>query len=507
MNTTITLQRLLVAAAIVAALVFPPVTRAAATQEINFSLISNRTTGQALTFDVAPTASSGLPVSLAASGSCAVSGFTVSVLDKGTCSLTATQEGSDDWLPAMAVTQSFTISRVLLSNKAITFRDASGALVAGLKVSWRTPDGVYKSAGTATSSSTGKITFGKIAGGQVTFTLRGKVGSWDNGVGAYESVPSMTTLVGSTTTNLVVGPSSADSPRTVKVKVVFEDGTPVPGAAVQVRGAWPIDGRYTEACLNATYEWYLRTCDVSGSTGADGIAKLVLPGSRIAAQVYARFSDVDLAQTSGYVAVGEAGTPQIVLEALPVVVLETEAVTLNYGAAQTVTAVARDSDGSPIAGRSLTLKASTSGASASCSGRKTTATTNSSGRATFKVCPVKTATWSVDGRSIVGSAGVKLTVQLTPTAPRTLVATAKTRSVSLAWVVPVKANASAVTDYIVQYRLQGSSTWITFRDGTSTARKATVTGLTSGQIYEFRVAAKNKSGVGTWSDVVLGTPN
>jgi titin len=187
--------------------------------------------------------------------------------------------------------------------------------------------------------------------------------------------------------------------------------------------------------------------------------------------------------------------------------VETDPATINYGAAQTVTAIARNSDGSPIAGRSLTLSASTSGASASCSGRKTTATTNSSGRATFKVCPVKTATWSVDGRSIVGSAGVRLTVQLTPTAPRTLIATAKTRSVSLAWVVPVKANASAVTDYVVQYRLQGSSTWIIFRDGTSTARKATVTGLTSGQIYEFRVAAKNKAGTGTWSVVVPGTPN
>ena len=170
-------------------------------------------------------------------------------------------------------------------------------------------------------------------------------------------------------------------------------------------------------------------------------------------------------------------------------------------------AVARDSDGSPIVGRSLTLSASTSGASASCSGRKTTATTNSAGRATFKVCPVKTATWSVDGRSIVGSAGVRLTVQLTPTAPRTLVAAPKTRSVSLTWVVPVKANASAVSDYVVQYRLQGATTWVTFRDGISTARKATVTGLTSGQIYEVRVAAKNKSGTGTWSDVVLVTSN
>ena len=492
---------------LVTALLFPTSVRAAAIQEVTFGPIGNRTTGQALSFDVAPTASSGLPVSLAASGSCAVDGFTISIFDKGTCSLTATQGGNDEWLPALAVTQSFTISRALLSNKTITFRDASGAPVAGLKVSWRTPDGVYKSAGTVTSSSTGKVTFRKIAGGPVTFTLGGRVGYWDNGVGAYQSVPSMTSLVGPATTSLVIGPDSVDSPRTVKVKVVFEDGTPVPGAAVQVRGAWPIDGRYTEACLNATYEWYLRTCDVSGSTGVDGIAKLVLPGSRVTTQIYARFSDVDLVQTSGYVAVGEDGAPQIVLETLPVVVLETEAVTINFGAAQTVTAIARDSDGSPIVGRSLTLSASTSGASASCSGRKTTATTNSSGRATFKVCPVKTATWSVDGRSIVGSAGVRLTVQLTPTAPRTLIATPKTRSVSLTWAAPAKANAGSVTDYIVQYRLQGATTWITFRDGTNTARKATVTGLTSGQVYEFRVAAKNKSGTGTWSDVVLVTSN
>ena len=123
------------------------------------------------------------------------------------------------------------------------------------------------------------------------------------------------------------------------------------------------------------------------------------------------------------------------------------------------------------------------------------------------MCPIKTATWTVDGKAIVGSGGVKLTVQLTPTAPRALAATPKTRSVALAWSAPASVNAGSVSDYVVQYRLQGATSWITFRDGTSTARKATVTGLTSGQIYEVRVAAKNKSGTGTWSDVVLGTPN
>lgn len=201
------------------------------------------------------------------------------------------------------------------------------------------------------------------------------------------------------------------------------------------------------------------------------------------------------------------GPPTFVFEQMPVIDLTAVAETVNYGAAKIITATARNTNGSPISGRALTLSASVSGASASCAGRKTTATTNSAGRATFKVCPVKTATWSVDGRSIVGSAGVRLTVQLTPTAPRSLVATPKTASIALSWTAPSTVNAGAIKDYLVQFRLQGSTTWLTFADGTSIARKATVTGLSSGQMYEFRVAAKNKSGTGTWSDVVLGMPN
>jgi hypothetical protein len=198
---------------------------------------------------------------------------------------------------------------------------------------------------------------------------------------------------------------------------------------------------------------------------------------------------------------------EIVLEDLPVVDIEQENMTVNLGVGAALTAVARDESGSPLAGQRLTLKSSVTGAAKACAGARMVSTTNSLGVATFKVCPVKTATWTVDGKAIVGSAGVRLTVQLTPTAPRTLTATPKTRSVSLVWVVPAKANASTVTDYIVQYRLQAATTWVTFRDGTSTARKATVTGLIAGQTYEFRIAAKNRSGTGTWSVVVLSTSN
>jgi hypothetical protein len=200
------------------------------------------------------------------------------------------------------------------------------------------------------------------------------------------------------------------------------------------------------------------------------------------------------------------GPPTFVFEQMPVIDLTAVAQTVNYGAAKTITVTARNANGSPIAGRSLSLSASTAGASSSCTGKKTTTTTNSSGRATFKICPIKTATWSVDGRSIVRSAGVTITVQQTPTAPRALVANAKVGSIALTWTAPATVNVGAVKDFVVQYRLQGSNTWITYVDGVSTTRKATVKGLAGGQVYEFRVAAKNKAGTGTWANAVLGTP-
>jgi hypothetical protein len=55
----------------------------------------------------------------------------------------------------------------------------------------------------------------------------------------------------------------------------------------------------------------------------------------------------------------------------------------------------------------------------------------------------------------------------------------------------------ALTDYIVQYSTDQSS-WTTFADGTSTTPSATVTGLTGGTNYYFRVAAVNSVGTGAY---------
>lgn len=62
-------------------------------------------------FTVAPTASSGLPVTLAASGACTVSGYAVTVTAVGTCTLTASQPGDGTHSAATPVTRTVTVSK------------------------------------------------------------------------------------------------------------------------------------------------------------------------------------------------------------------------------------------------------------------------------------------------------------------------------------------------------------------------------------------------------------
>jgi surface protein len=94
-----------------------------------------------------------------------------------------------------------------------------------------------------------------------------------------------------------------------------------------------------------------------------------------------------------------------------------------------------------------------------------------------------------------------LTTADLPSAPLNLTASAlNNTSVQLSWDTPASNGGSALTDYVVQYKLssQGDGSYVTFSDGTSTTRTATVTGLSANN-YVFRVAAKNVYGTGSYS--------
>lgn len=92
------------------------ITVAKAAQTITFNTIAARTLN-AGTLTLAPTASSGLAVTLTPTNTaiCTVSGFVVTFLTSGTCSLTASQAGDGNYLAATSVIQTVTISGVTVT--------------------------------------------------------------------------------------------------------------------------------------------------------------------------------------------------------------------------------------------------------------------------------------------------------------------------------------------------------------------------------------------------------
>ena len=92
----------------------------------------------------------------------------------------------------------------------------------------------------------------------------------------------------------------------------------------------------------------------------------------------------------------------------------------------------------------------------------------------------------------------------TPTGPPDAVtwgtATAGASQVQLTWVAPANNGGSALTAYSIQSSTNGGSTWSAPVPNTgNTSTNATITGLSNGTAYVFRVAALSALGTGAWS--------
>jgi hypothetical protein len=99
---------------------------ARAPQSISFGALGDQTFGDA-DFEIEATASSGLPVSLAATGPCtlssATSPATVHISGSGVCTITASQPGDSNWEPAADEERSFSIAK---ANQTIAFGPLAG---------------------------------------------------------------------------------------------------------------------------------------------------------------------------------------------------------------------------------------------------------------------------------------------------------------------------------------------------------------------------------------------
>jgi titin len=78
-------------------------------------------------------------------------------------------------------------------------------------------------------------------------------------------------------------------------------------------------------------------------------------------------------------------------------------------------------------------------------------------------------------------------------------ATGGASSASLTWNAPTSAGGAPVSDYVVSYSQSLGGSYTIFNDGVTSDTRATVTGLTNGLTYYFKVAAVNSGGTGVLS--------
>jgi Bacterial Ig-like domain (group 3) len=139
-------------------------------QIIDFTSPSPHTYGDP-SFEIDPTATSGLTVSLSASGPCSLDSDTspanVSITGAGQCSITASQAGDTDYSAAQNVTQTFNIA---LANQTITFGSlpnqtyGAGPITLSATASSGLPITYFTSGGCAVSGDTLTI----VSGGTCT---------------------------------------------------------------------------------------------------------------------------------------------------------------------------------------------------------------------------------------------------------------------------------------------------------------------------------------------------
>lgn len=162
---------------------------------------------------------------------------------------------------------------------------------------------------------------------------------------------------------------------------------------------------------------------------------------------------------------------------------------------------APDDGGSPIIG--YTVVASPGGSTCTWTTGPLTCTvsslTNGSGY-TFTVRAT-----NAQGSGPVSEPSASVTPRTVPGAPLSPVATAGRGSVALRWSAPSSTGGAAITGYRVQRSTNGT-TWTTVTNSAPLTRTFTVTGLTNGTRYQFRIAANNVAGSGANSTVVSATP-
>ena len=93
-----------------------------------------------------------------------------------------------------------------------------------------------------------------------------------------------------------------------------------------------------------------------------------------------------------------------------------------------------------------------------------------------------------------------------PDVPTNITASPDDGLAYLSWTAPVQGGNDPVTDYSIQYRIDGSGAWTDFTHTAQTTTTTTISGLTDGTLYDFQVAAINDIGTGAYTSTAYTMP-
>lgn len=93
-----------------------------------------------------------------------------------------------------------------------------------------------------------------------------------------------------------------------------------------------------------------------------------------------------------------------------------------------------------------------------------------------------------------------------PNAPLNVALAIGDGEVTLSWSPPYRDGGRPITDYRIEYKLATTNTWSVVSKATSTTTSFTVSPLSNGSLYDFRIRAMNEKGLGESSSVVSGIP-
>ena len=98
------------------------------------------------------------------------------------------------------------------------------------------------------------------------------------------------------------------------------------------------------------------------------------------------------------------------------------------------------------------------------------------------------------GISLPSASSAPATPATVPGKLTSVVAVRGNASLAVTWAAPASTGGSPITNYLVKYSSNNGVTWTTFVRPASTATSCTVTGLTNGTPYVFKVIARNAVG-------------